>query len=54
VDSTEKEYRKYLPVLANLLALRPGNFEPLHIKIEDVIAKGAMASRTLCTSSRIM
>ena len=45
---TEKEYRKYLPSLANLLALRPGNFEPAHVKIEDVIAKGAMGqSNTL-------
>lgn len=39
---TEKEYRKYLPTLTNLLALRPGNFEPAHVKIEEVIAKGAM------------
>ncbi|MFN2578182.1 MAG: sulfatase-like hydrolase/transferase [Pyrinomonadaceae bacterium] len=39
---TEKEYRKYLPTLANLLALRSGNFEPSRLKIEDVIANGAM------------
>ncbi|PYS70801.1 MAG: hypothetical protein DMF73_12120 [Acidobacteria bacterium] len=39
---TEKEYRKYLPTLANLLALRPGNFEPSPLKVEELIARGAM------------
>src|SRR5438552_4377012 len=39
---TEKEYRKYLPTLANLLALRATNFEPSRLKLDDVIAKGAM------------
>ena len=45
---TEKEYRKYLPTLGNLLALRAANFEPSQLKIEDVIAKGSMGrSNTL-------
>src|SRR5438552_744363 len=39
---TEKEYRKYLPTLANLLALRPVNFEPSRLKVEELIARGAM------------
>jgi hypothetical protein len=40
--ATEKSYRDYLPTLRNLLALRPDNFQPGKIKIEDLIAKGAM------------
>src|SRR5207237_8928767 len=39
---TEKEYRKYLPTLANLRALRATNFEPSRLKLDDVIGKGAM------------
>jgi Type I phosphodiesterase / nucleotide pyrophosphatase len=38
----EKEYRKYLPTLNNLLALRKDDFNPAKIKIEDLIAKGTM------------
>lgn len=38
----EKGYRKYLPTLTNLLALRRDDFNPTKIKIEDLIAKGAM------------
>jgi len=38
----EKDYRKYLPTVTNLLALRKDNFQPAKIKIEDLIAKGAM------------
>src|SRR2546430_14971472 len=39
---TEKEYRKYLPTLTNLLALRAGNFEPSRLKVEELIARGSM------------
>jgi hypothetical protein len=38
----EKDYRKYLPTLTNLLSLRKEDFQPAKIKIEDFIAKGAM------------
>ncbi len=38
----EKDYRKYLPTLTNLLALRKDDFQPGKLKIEDFIAKGAM------------
>jgi len=40
--ATEKEYRKYLPTLTSLLALRKDDFQPAKIKFEDLIAKGAM------------
>src|SRR5881394_4088742 len=38
----EREYRKYLPTLTNLLALRKDEFVPAKIKVEEFIAKGAM------------
>src|SRR6202007_2719337 len=38
----EKSYRKYLPSLTSLLALRKDDFQPAKIKIEELIAKGAM------------
>ena len=38
----EGEYRKYLPTLTNLLALRKADFNPAKIKLEEFIAKGAM------------
>jgi hypothetical protein len=38
----ERQYLAYARTLGNLLAQRPDNFDPLHLKIEDVIAKGAM------------
>jgi hypothetical protein len=38
----EREYQKYAITLKNLLALRRESFEPDRIRIEDVIAKGAM------------
>jgi hypothetical protein len=38
----EKSYRKYLPSLTGLLALRKDDFQPAKIKIEELIAKGAM------------
>ena len=38
----EKDYRQYLPTLTNLLGLGASDFAPARIKIEDVIAKGAM------------
>ena len=38
----EKDYRNYLPTLTNLLALRKDNFQPAKLKIEEVVAKGAM------------
>jgi Type I phosphodiesterase / nucleotide pyrophosphatase len=38
----ERKYTEYVRTLTNLLALRRENFEPRRLKIEDVIAKGAM------------
>ncbi len=38
----ETEYREYIRVLSNLLALEKDNFEPKNLKIENYIAKGAM------------
>lgn len=38
----ERAYSAYARTLANLLALRPDNFDPRKIEIEDVIAPGAM------------
>src|ERR1043166_4065982 len=40
----ERDYRKYLPTLTNLLTLRRDNFQPENIKFENLIAKGAMGS----------
>ena len=42
---TEAEYREYLRVLSNLLALNQEFFDPHKLKIEDYIAKGAMGER---------
>ncbi|HEV7857486.1 MAG TPA: alkaline phosphatase family protein [Pyrinomonadaceae bacterium] len=38
----ERQYAAYARTLGNLLAQRPDSFDPPHLKIEDVIAKGAM------------
>lgn len=40
----EKDYRKYLPTLTNLLSLRKDDFQPAKIKIEELVAKGAMGT----------
>lgn len=39
---TEAEYRKYSTTITNLLALNPSNFNVKDLKIEDLIAPGAM------------
>lgn len=39
---TEADYRKYIGTLRNLLALKRDTFDPRKIKIEDLIAAGAM------------
>ena len=41
----ERKYSEYARSLSNLLALRRDTFDPRRIKIEDVIAKGAMGVR---------
>lgn len=41
----EKDYREYVRVLSNLLALDPKTFDAGKIKIEDYISKGAMGDR---------
>ena len=41
----EKDYRKYLPTLTNLLTLRQDDFQPARLQIEEVIAKGAMGTK---------
>ena len=38
----ERKYTEYARTLTNLLALRRESFDPARIKIEDVIARGAM------------
>jgi len=40
----EKDYRKYLPTLTNLLSLRKDDFQAANIKIDELIAKGAMGT----------
>ena len=40
-----KDYSEYLRVMNNLLSLSRENFNPLKLKIEDVIAKRAMGDR---------
>jgi hypothetical protein len=40
--SDEREYGAYARTLAALLALKPESFDPFKLKIEEVIAKGAM------------
>ena len=41
----EREYTKYLRVQTNLLNLKRDSFSPAKLKIEDVIAPGAMGER---------
>lgn len=41
----DKDYSEYARTLTNLLALRAETFNPLKLKIEDVIAKHAMGER---------
>jgi hypothetical protein len=43
----ERQYTEYLRTLSNLLALRRENFDPLKLKIPDVIAKGAMGESNM-------
>jgi type I phosphodiesterase/nucleotide pyrophosphatase len=43
-ETDERKYTEYARTLSNLLALNRENFEPRRLKIEDVIAKGAMGS----------
>ncbi|HEX8920820.1 MAG TPA: alkaline phosphatase family protein, partial [Pyrinomonadaceae bacterium] len=43
-ETDERKYTEYARTLTNLLALSRENFEPRRLKIEDVIAKGAMGS----------
>ncbi|MEA2175027.1 MAG: Type phosphodiesterase / nucleotide pyrophosphatase [Blastocatellia bacterium] len=38
----ERQYAAYARTLVNLLALRPDSFDPSHLKIEDLIARGTM------------
>jgi hypothetical protein len=40
--SDERDYTEYARTLANLLALRRESFDPSRVRVEDVIAKGAM------------
>ncbi|HEX8844475.1 MAG TPA: alkaline phosphatase family protein [Pyrinomonadaceae bacterium] len=40
----ERKYTEFVRTWTNLLALRRETFDPLRIKIEDVIAKGAMGT----------
>ncbi|HYX31089.1 MAG TPA: alkaline phosphatase family protein [Pyrinomonadaceae bacterium] len=41
----DQDYSKYVPTLRNLLALRKDDFDPGKLKIESVIAKGAMGGQ---------
>jgi hypothetical protein len=41
-ETDERKYTEYARTLSNLLALKPDDFWPRRIKIEDVIARGAM------------
>jgi hypothetical protein len=43
--SDERDYDEYLRTLGNLVGLRRESFAPARLKIEDVIAKGAMGNR---------
>lgn len=43
--SDERDYNEYLRTLSNLVGLRRESFDPARLKIEDVIAKGAMGNR---------
>ena len=42
---TETGYRKYVSTLANLLSLKRETFDPKKLKIEDLIAPGAMGEQ---------
>jgi hypothetical protein len=43
-EADERKYTEYARTLTNLLALHRDNFDARRLKIEDVIAKGAMGS----------
>jgi hypothetical protein len=43
-EMDERKYTEYARTLLNLLTLHPENLEPSRIRIEDVIAKGAMGT----------
>ncbi len=43
-EADERDYREYARTLTSLLALKRDNFDPRALKIEDVIAKGAMGN----------
>ncbi len=43
-ETDERKYTEYARTLKNLLALNRENFKPRQLKIEDVIAQGAMGS----------
>jgi hypothetical protein len=43
-ETDERKYTEYARTLSNLLALKSGGFDARALKIEDVIAKGAMGS----------
>ncbi len=40
--SDERKMTKYAQTLSNLLALRPDGFDPARLRVEDIIAEGAM------------
>jgi uncharacterized coiled-coil protein SlyX len=40
-----RDYKEYARTLSNLLALRPETFAPQTLRVEDLIAKGAMGDR---------
>lgn len=42
MQSDQRNYTQYVSTLDKLLALRRDNFDPFHLKIEDVIQKNAM------------
>src|SRR4029078_5752146 len=44
-QSDEKDYSHYLAVLQNLLNLSQPSFDPMNIKIDEVIPKDAMGDR---------
>ncbi len=41
----EADYRKYVAILKNLIDLKPETFDPKKLKIEDLIAPGAMGEK---------
>jgi uncharacterized small protein (DUF1192 family) len=41
-ETDERKYTEYARTLTNLLALKRENFEPRRVRIEDLIARGAM------------